>query len=159
MKPKKELDNFQFLVHRMTGQSLKLGKYMTDQVANTLGHVRWLSFILISPWSGCHPQNLLPFLSAIYWHHISLLKNKENNIPLESSSCEAEKIKYIYCMYWFNLMWNLRQEIGFLQKQRKVSISRWSWKKIKMTFNVIIKESFPIGIVIVISYVLYSAFS
>ena len=29
----------------MTGQSLKLGKFMADQVANTFGHVRWLSII------------------------------------------------------------------------------------------------------------------
>ena len=39
IKPKKELDNFHFFVHKMTKQSLNLGKYMTDQVANTLGHV------------------------------------------------------------------------------------------------------------------------
>ena len=29
----------------MTGQSLKLGKFMTDQVVNTLGHVGWLNVI------------------------------------------------------------------------------------------------------------------
>ena len=31
----------------MTGQSLKLGKFMTDQVANMFSHVRWLSVISI----------------------------------------------------------------------------------------------------------------
>ena len=30
----------------MTGQSLKLGKFMTDQVVNMFGHVQWLSIIL-----------------------------------------------------------------------------------------------------------------
>ena len=29
----------------MTGQSLKLGKFMTDIVANMFGHVGWLSII------------------------------------------------------------------------------------------------------------------
>ena len=32
-------------VHKMTGQSLKLGKFMTDQVANMFGRVRWPSVI------------------------------------------------------------------------------------------------------------------
>ena len=41
LKPKKELNTFEFFLHKMTGQSLKLGKFMTDQVANTFGHVRW----------------------------------------------------------------------------------------------------------------------
>ena len=40
LKPKKELNTFEFFLHKMTGQSLKLGKFMTDQVANTFGHVR-----------------------------------------------------------------------------------------------------------------------
>ena len=43
---KKELTNFWFLVHKMTVQSLKLGKFIINQVANTFGHVRWLSIIL-----------------------------------------------------------------------------------------------------------------
>ena len=34
MIPKKELNNFHFFVHQMTRQSLKLGKNMTNQVAN-----------------------------------------------------------------------------------------------------------------------------
>ena len=45
MKPKKELNNFQFSLHKMTGQSLKLGKFMTDQAVNTFGHARWPSVI------------------------------------------------------------------------------------------------------------------
>ena len=32
-------------VHKMTGQSLKLGKFMTDQAANTFGRVLWPSVI------------------------------------------------------------------------------------------------------------------
>ena len=43
LKSQKELHNFQFNLHKMIEQSLKLGKCMTDQVANTSGHVRWLS--------------------------------------------------------------------------------------------------------------------
>ena len=39
LKPEKELNNFEFFLHKMTGQSLKLGKLMTNQVANTFGHV------------------------------------------------------------------------------------------------------------------------
>ena len=39
LKPEKELNNFEFFLHKMTGQSLKLGKFMTNQVANTFGHV------------------------------------------------------------------------------------------------------------------------
>ena len=31
----------------MTGQSLKLGKFMTDQVANMFSHVQWPSVISI----------------------------------------------------------------------------------------------------------------
>ena len=31
---------FVFFVHKMTEQSLKLGKFMTDQLANTFGHAR-----------------------------------------------------------------------------------------------------------------------
>ena len=45
MKPEKELNKFQLFVHKFTGQSLKLGKIMTDRVANTFGHVRWPSVI------------------------------------------------------------------------------------------------------------------
>ena len=41
----KELNNFKFFLHKMTGQRLKLGKFMTDQVANTFGHVWWPSVI------------------------------------------------------------------------------------------------------------------
>ena len=36
------------LFHKMTGQSLKLGKFMTDQVANMFGHVRWPNAISTS---------------------------------------------------------------------------------------------------------------
>ena len=45
-KPEKELNNFRVFVHKMTKQRLKLGDFLTDQVANTLGYVRWLSIIL-----------------------------------------------------------------------------------------------------------------
>ena len=41
LKPKKEQNNFHFFPHKMTRQSLKLGKFMTDQVANTFGYL-WL---------------------------------------------------------------------------------------------------------------------
>ena len=41
LKPKKELNNFQFLLRKMTRQGLKLGRFMTKQVANTLSHVQW----------------------------------------------------------------------------------------------------------------------
>ena len=40
LKPKKERNNFQFFVHIMTRQSLKLGKFMTNQMENMFGHVR-----------------------------------------------------------------------------------------------------------------------
>ena len=40
MKVKKELNIFQFLVHKMTRQSLDLGKFMTNQVVNTFSHVQ-----------------------------------------------------------------------------------------------------------------------
>ena len=43
LKLKKELNNFQLFVHKMTRQSLKLGRFMTNQVANMFGHVQWLS--------------------------------------------------------------------------------------------------------------------
>ena len=43
MKPKKELKNLQFFLHKMTRQSMKLGKFMTNQVANMFGHVWWLN--------------------------------------------------------------------------------------------------------------------
>ena len=46
MKPKKELNNFQFFLHKMTRQSLKSGKFMTYQVTNMFGHVQWPSAIL-----------------------------------------------------------------------------------------------------------------
>ena len=36
----------------MTGKSLNLGKFMTDQVANMFGHVWWLSVILTSDGQG-----------------------------------------------------------------------------------------------------------
>ena len=45
LKPKKELYNFRFFVHKMTGQSLKLGKFMADHMANRFGHVRLPSVI------------------------------------------------------------------------------------------------------------------
>ena len=35
-----ELNNFQFFEHKTTGQSLKLEKLLTNQVANTLGDVQ-----------------------------------------------------------------------------------------------------------------------
>ena len=40
LKSKKELNDSQFYVHKLTGQSLKSGKLMTDEVGNTFGHVR-----------------------------------------------------------------------------------------------------------------------
>ena len=45
IKPKIELNNFHIFVHKMIKQSLKLGKFSTDQVVNMLGHVWWLSII------------------------------------------------------------------------------------------------------------------
>ena len=44
LKPKKEL-NFWFFVPKMTRQSFKLEKFMTDQVAYTFAYVRWLNVI------------------------------------------------------------------------------------------------------------------
>ena len=38
----------------MTGQSLKLGKFMTSQVANTFSLVRWLSIILTPDTEDSH---------------------------------------------------------------------------------------------------------
>ena len=55
LKPKKELNKFQFFLHKMTRQSLKLGKLMTDQVANTIGHVQWLNILtpaILYKWRG-----------------------------------------------------------------------------------------------------------
>ena len=40
VKPKNELNNFRFFVHKMTAQSFKLEKFMTSQAANLFGHVR-----------------------------------------------------------------------------------------------------------------------
>ena len=59
LKPKKELNDFQFFVHIITGQSLRLGKFMTDQVANMFGHVRWPSVIST-------PVSITPFSVLIF---------------------------------------------------------------------------------------------
>ena len=43
LKPKKELNSFEFFFHKMARQSLKLGKFVTkiyDQVENRFGHVQ-----------------------------------------------------------------------------------------------------------------------
>ena len=45
LKPKKKLNNVEILLHKMTRQSLKLAKFMTNQVVNAFGHVQQLSII------------------------------------------------------------------------------------------------------------------
>ena len=39
VKPKNELNNFRFFVHKMTAQSFKLEKFMTNQAENLFGHI------------------------------------------------------------------------------------------------------------------------
>ena len=43
----KKLSNFHFFVHKMTEQSLKLGKCVTNQVVNILDYAWWLSIIYL----------------------------------------------------------------------------------------------------------------
>ena len=51
LEPKNELNNFQFFDLKMTRQSLKLEKFMPDQVEITFDHVRWPK--VISTPGGC----------------------------------------------------------------------------------------------------------
>ena len=48
LKLKIEQNNFWYFAHKMAGQSLKLGKFMNNQVANMFGQVRWPSVISTS---------------------------------------------------------------------------------------------------------------
>lgn len=52
--------DFQFSVYKMTGQSLKLIKFMTDQVTNVFVHVQWPSIISI-------PASPLKYLLLSSW--------------------------------------------------------------------------------------------
>ena len=91
IKPKIELNNFHIFVHKMIKQSLKLRKFLTDQVVNMLGHVWWLS-IISTP--DIYPQP--PFLE--FFKDSSILMKGGREWLVCSPPCYQCKA----CLAWFS---------------------------------------------------------
>ena len=82
LEPKNELNNFQFFDLKMTRQSLKLEKFMPDQVEITFDHVRWPK-VISTPGGGAHyePDNEIWSVTQEMFFWKNLQKRGGETIP------------------------------------------------------------------------------
>ena len=87
----------------MTGQSLKLGKFMADQVTNTFGHVRWLSIISALDFEARLMGNIFKISNENRVHKLSTTTKLQNGIGFASwkfFSLFSYKILKETCIMW-----------------------------------------------------------